>query len=706
MNETILAGDEMARTHKDMKEIIQTIMAHALQTRPQKEVYFKPFRKMDGVYYEKALSAQCVDLNRMYPEAKDGDVAFVDFYIQTEVDYEIYLNVSGDIKVSFEGKEVFSCFEGDAFPQEAYSDGLYHIPLYVKAAANNAVHIKCVKNGASFGVRFLPSVKRYPSMWANDYLYTARILSPVKAYAGEEGVAISPCFATGKTGRAALDEPISEPVSQEAAYQFPPELPESNMFDFEALCNGGDVCYVYTEARRAHVLHYSGTVAQILMNGKRISPCADKISVQEGDKILFQCVRQKEKWFLSLRDENCGLPFLQSSRPRGARAVFVGPFYGLQNHPPEYAWDFSKVFTNNRGERLYWRFCDGSQLRIYLDSIFFGQWFYALMVGFYGIRRASQILGDDAGQRLFCENMRFLAQYYEYIRYDIAVNTMPAFMPRISAMHVLDNIGTMGMNLIDSYFDANDAQLLLLIADIARAAENAIPRFPDGTYYRTDTMWADDLYMSCPFLIRMGRLTGNSDWYEKAKQQIEGFAKRLYMPEEKLFSHIFFTDRNAANQIPWGRGNGWVMWTLSELLMLAEGTVDLSAPLRLFREMAYAIRALQTPSGLWRQVLDSKEEKSYLETSCTAMFLLAFVRGVKYGWLEKDFLPCIKRAWNGLLHHSVDKHGNVYGVCMGSGCAMEAAYYFDIPTIVNDDHGTGVVLAAASELYELLEREE
>lgn len=210
-------------------------------------------------------------------------------------------------------------------------------------------------------------------------------------------------------------------------------------------------------------------------------------------------------------------------------------------------------------------------------------------------------------------------------------------------------------------------------------------------------MWADDLYMSCPFLVRMGRLTGDDEWYRKAQSQIRGFKKRLYMEEEHLFSHIYFTGRRAANRIPWGRGNGWVVWTLTEFLMYADGYIDVSEEKKLFYDMAHSIRSLQDESGLWRQVLNRREEGSYPETSCTGMFLLAFTRGVKYGWLEKDFLDCMEKAWNGLLVHSIDGEGNVYGVCMGSGCAMEAEYYYTIPTIKNDDHGTGVILAAGAE---------
>ena len=95
--------------------------------------------------------------------------------------------------------------------------------------------------------------------------------------------------------------------------------------------------------------------------------------------------------------------------------------------------------------------------------------------------------------------------------------------------------------------------------------------------------------------------------------------------------------------------------------MYADGYIDVSEEKKLFYDMAHSIRALQDESGLWRQVLNRREEGSYPETSCTGMFLLAFTRGVKYGWLEKDFLDCMEKAWNGLLVHSIDGEGNVYG---------------------------------------------
>ena len=141
---------------------------------------------------------------------------------------------------------------------------------------------------------------------------------------------------------------------------------------------------------------------------------------------------------------------------------------------------------------------------------------------------------------------------------------------------------------------------------------------------------------------------------------------------------------------------------MSEILLYADKKTDTSKIKALFRDMADSLKKYQSESGLWRQVINADDDGSYIETSCTGMFLLAFIRGVKNKWLDESFIPYIERAWSGLLKNSIDSNGNIYGVCMGSGCAMEKEYYYKIPTVVNDDHGTGVILTAAAEYYSFL----
>ena len=121
--------------------------------------------------------------------------------------------------------------------------------------------------------------------------------------------------------------------------------------------------------------------------------------------------------------------------------------------------------------------------------------------------------------------------------------------------------------------------------------------------------------------------------------------------------------------------------------------------LELFRRFAQGILHCQDDSGLWHQVLDRPD--SYLETSCTAMFLLGMARGVRLGWLGQDYQTPIRKAWQGLMRRAIYREGNIRGVCKGSGCSYDPAYYAQLETVDNDDHGTGIVLAAICELLRL-----
>ena len=49
----------------------------------------------------------------------------------------------------------------------------------------------------------------------------------------------------------------------------------------------------------------------------------------------------------------------------------------------------------------------------------------------------------------------------------------------------------------------------------------------------------------------------------------------------------------------------------------------------------------------------------------------------------------------------LDENGNLYDVCRGSWCSMEAKYYIQLGTVDNDDHGTGIILSALYEIEKL-----
>jgi rhamnogalacturonyl hydrolase YesR len=169
-------------------------------------------------------------------------------------------------------------------------------------------------------------------------------------------------------------------------------------------------------------------------------------------------------------------------------------------------------------------------------------------------------------------------------------------------------------------------------------------------------------------------------------------------------SHIFDFRRDLATGVPWGRGNGWTIFSLSELLAVLPSEHALRASLiEMFRELCQGYLALQDDTGMWHQVLTHPD--AYPETSCTAMFAYAFSRGIQFGWLEhtEPYVKAVFMAWEALNRISIDQTGNVYGVCRGSEFSFSPSYYKNelLPNL-NDTHGIGIVQLAGIEVRNLL----
>jgi rhamnogalacturonyl hydrolase YesR len=72
--------------------------------------------------------------------------------------------------------------------------------------------------------------------------------------------------------------------------------------------------------------------------------------------------------------------------------------------------------------------------------------------------------------------------------------------------------------------------------------------------------------MSVPFLCRYFQLTAKTKYIDDAARQFLGCKHHLFIPELKAMSHVYDFRRQMATGIPWGRGNGWAIFSLSELL--------------------------------------------------------------------------------------------------------------------------------------------
>ncbi|HKK61199.1 MAG TPA: glycoside hydrolase family 88 protein, partial [Bacteroidales bacterium] len=172
---------------------------------------------------------------------------------------------------------------------------------------------------------------------------------------------------------------------------------------------------------------------------------------------------------------------------------------------------------------------------------------------------------------------------------------------------------------------------------------------------REDWHWADALFMAPPTWAKLGRITGDSRYYDFLHTQFFDAVKPIYDKEEFLFYRDKrFIDERSANgkKIFWSRGNGWVVGALPRILENLESDDPFREKYEeLLKEMSSRLIQLQGDDGMWRASLLDPVEFPMKESSGTAFFCYGMAWGINNGILEKDkFLPPVLEAWEGLCN--------------------------------------------------------
>jgi rhamnogalacturonyl hydrolase YesR len=163
--------------------------------------------------------------------------------------------------------------------------------------------------------------------------------------------------------------------------------------------------------------------------------------------------------------------------------------------------------------------------------------------------------------------------------------------------------------------------------------------------------------------------------------------------------HARYSD-NPVKLPHWSRCNGWAIWAMSCVLQhLPTSHTKCAAILKQFQTHAESLLKFQTDDGFWFNVLDRTDSQK--EISGTAIFVMAFARGIQQGWIdEQKFLPSAKLGWSALASR-IEDDGTVRDICAGTMCTEDEEYYVTRPFYDNDTHGLFAVLFAAMEVYRL-----
>ena len=176
--------------------------------------------------------------------------------------------------------------------------------------------------------------------------------------------------------------------------------------------------------------------------------------------------------------------------------------------------------------------------------------------------------------------------------------------------------------------------------------------------------WCDALFMAPGVYTRLYTLTGNRKYMHFADSEFRATYNHLYDKDEDLFyrdSRYIGQKEANGKKVFWGRGNGWVIGGLAEILktLPAEDTEFRPFYLELYKEMSERLAGLQGKDGYWHASLLDPDSYPSPETSATGFIVYGLAYGINQGYLPADkYLPVVKKGWEALTR-AVEANGKL-----------------------------------------------
>ncbi|MBR5905153.1 MAG: glycoside hydrolase family 88 protein [Bacteroidales bacterium] len=254
-----------------------------------------------------------------------------------------------------------------------------------------------------------------------------------------------------------------------------------------------------------------------------------------------------------------------------------------------------------------------------------------------------------------------------------------------------------------------------------------MPRTPEGGFWHKkiypNQMWLDGLYMVEPFYaeytLRYVSEEQKAANYADICHQFTTVYRNTWDEKTGLLRHawdssheMFWCDpETGQSKHAWGRALGWYCMALVDVIEILPGQEERSDLAAILQGIYEVLPRYADPaSGMWYQVLDCPgREGNYLEATCNAMFVYAWLKGIRLGCL--DGLDNAKAAYQSMLDTFVTtgKDGlvNLNQCCEVAGLggkenrSGDYDYYIHERVRSNDPKGIGPLIWAALE-YERL----
>lgn len=211
--------------------------------------------------------------------------------------------------------------------------------------------------------------------------------------------------------------------------------------------------------------------------------------------------------------------------------------------------------------------------------------------------------------------------------------------------------------------------------------------------------WCDALFMAPPVYANIAQIKGDKKYLDYMHSEFRKTYNHLYDESERLFfrDDSYFDKREANGQkVFWGRGNGWVVAGIANLLkVLPKDDPNENFYVELYKTLMDRLMELRGKDNFWHASLLDPDSYPSPETSATAMIVYAMAYGVNNGYLDRvKYMPLIESSWLALTS-VIDENGKL-GYVQPIGADPKKVTK-DMTAV----YGVGALLLAGTEINKL-----